>query len=145
MAIPAPYPGLVVRYAYLWHRQFRDGREEGEKDRPCAIILVAETDQNDPRVTVVPITHSPPNDPTFAVELPPATRRRLDLDDAPCWVIADEANRFIWPGPDLRPVRPGAAESFAYGDLPPRLFDAVKRRFLAAARAQRLRGVHRTD
>jgi hypothetical protein len=36
--LPRPVPGLVVRYSYLWYREFLDGREEGRKDRPCAIV-----------------------------------------------------------------------------------------------------------
>jgi hypothetical protein len=30
-------------------------------------------------------------------------------------VVQTEANRFVWPGPDLRPSRPGDASSVAYG------------------------------
>jgi len=36
--LPAPVPGLVIRYSYLWHSEHLAGREEGEKDRPCAIV-----------------------------------------------------------------------------------------------------------
>ena len=38
MPIPDPAPGLAIRYSYLWHREFVAGHEEGNKDRPCAII-----------------------------------------------------------------------------------------------------------
>jgi hypothetical protein len=27
--------GHVFRYSYLWHWQYLEGREEGDKDRPC--------------------------------------------------------------------------------------------------------------
>jgi hypothetical protein len=37
---PVPRPGLVIRYSYLWESEARQGREEGVKDRPCAIVLV---------------------------------------------------------------------------------------------------------
>jgi hypothetical protein len=37
---PVPRPGLVIRYSYLWESEVRQGREEGTKDRPCAIVLV---------------------------------------------------------------------------------------------------------
>ena len=37
--LPRPVPGLVVRYSYLWLDEHRRGREEGVKDRPCAIVL----------------------------------------------------------------------------------------------------------
>jgi hypothetical protein len=38
--LPAPRPGLVIRYSYLWAREAEEGRDEGVKDRPCAIVLV---------------------------------------------------------------------------------------------------------
>ena len=38
MTCPAAKPGLVIRYSYLWYREHLEGREEGQKDRPCAII-----------------------------------------------------------------------------------------------------------
>jgi hypothetical protein len=39
---PAPQPGLLIRYFYLWEREeARAGREEGVKDRPCAPSSVA--------------------------------------------------------------------------------------------------------
>ena len=40
MSWPEPFPGLVVRYSYLWEREASQGREEGVKDRPCAVVLV---------------------------------------------------------------------------------------------------------
>lgn len=46
MGLPAPVPGLVIRYSYLWLEEHRQGREEGVKDRPCAIVLAsAETNE----------------------------------------------------------------------------------------------------
>ena len=44
MTFPSPQPGLVIRYSYLWRREAAAGREEGVKDRPCAVI-VAVTDE----------------------------------------------------------------------------------------------------
>jgi hypothetical protein len=67
------------------------------------------------RVFIAPITHSSPEDPERAMEIPAATKQRLRLDDERSWIITTEVNRFIWPGPDLRPV-PGVGES--YGLLP---------------------------
>ena len=40
LAFPEPTPGLVIRYSYLWAQEHKHGREEGVKDRPCAVILV---------------------------------------------------------------------------------------------------------
>jgi hypothetical protein len=105
VGFPNPVPGLVIRYSYLWAEDHRRGREEGVKDRPCAIILITAKTQDGPAVTVLPITHAPPSDPNLAVEIPAAVKRRLGLDDERSWVVLTEANRFIWPGPDLRPSR----------------------------------------
>lgn len=126
MALPEPVPGLVVSYSYLWHDQGRSGAAEGRKDRPCAIVAAAVDEDGDTKVYVVPITHSPSNDP-HAVPLPPAVKRRLGLDEAPSWVVTSELNRFIWPGYDLRPVSRDAPDVFAWGFLPVEIFAAVKR------------------
>ena len=55
---PAPFPGLVISYSYLWRKDYLAGREEGAKDRPCAVVLSRNTKGNDTVVTVAPITHS---------------------------------------------------------------------------------------
>ena len=107
MSLPAPRPGLVIRYAYLWDAEARQGREEGVKDRPCAIVLAVLREGRHPIVRVLPITHSAPRDSADGLEIPTATKERLGLDSERSWVILSEANDFIWPGPDLRPV-PGA-------------------------------------
>jgi mRNA-degrading endonuclease toxin of MazEF toxin-antitoxin module len=71
MPIPKPEPGLVISYAYLWHHEHQAGREEGQKNRPCVIVLAVERDADGTLVvTVLPITHSPPHDPASAVEIP---------------------------------------------------------------------------
>lgn len=99
MPFPDPVPGLVIRYSYLWAEEYGRGREEGVKDRPCAIILVSTEGEGERVVTVLPVTHAPPSDPNLAVELPPATKRRLRLDDARSWVALSEANASFGRGP----------------------------------------------
>lgn len=137
MPFPEPAPGLVIRYSYLWEDEYGSGREEGVKDRPCAIILASTEDSGERIVTVLPVTHARPSDPDLAVAIPEATKRRLGLDDERSWVILSEANRFVWPGPDLRPARPGDAASVAYGQLPYALFETIRQKFIAAVRARR--------
>jgi hypothetical protein len=144
LSLPDPVPGLVIRYSYLWKAEYGRGQEEGLKDRPCAVILVSVDDGGDRVVTVLPISHTPPADPELAVELPAAAKRRLGLDDERSWVILTEANRFLWPGPDLRPARPGDAASVAYGLLPFGLFEAIRQQLIAAIRARRARIVPRS-
>ena len=71
MPIPNPEPGLVISYAYLWHHEHQAGREEGQKDRPSVIVLAVEREADDATiVTVLPITHSSPDDPISAIEIP---------------------------------------------------------------------------
>jgi hypothetical protein len=59
VSLPTPQPGLVLRYSYLWADEHDDGRKEGAKHRPCAILLATTTDEGDLRVIVLPITHAP--------------------------------------------------------------------------------------
>ena len=144
MSWPTPRPGLVIRYSYLWSREAALGREEGVKDRPCAIILAIRQGAED-RVFVLPITHAPPTDPNDAVELPPAVKARLGLDEQRSWIVLTEANSFAWPGPDLR-FAPGAGpESVAFGFLPPTLFRTVRDRFAAMVKARRAAVSRRTE
>jgi len=138
-----PKVGWVFRYSYLWHWQFVEGREEGDKDRPALVLaIVAHLDDGTPVVRVVPITHSPPVNAEDAIEIPAATKRRLGLDDERSWIVLTESNRFVWPGPDMRPVD---SDTGYCGPLPPALFDEVKRRFVELARSQRHRATSRSE
>lgn len=137
MSWPTPRAGLVIRYSYLWRSEAAAGREEGVKDRPCAVVLVIETDGDDRVVYVLPITHSPPRDPDDAVELPQATKIRLGLDSERSWIVVSEGNSFVWPGPDLRRVGDKGPESAAYGFLPQALFNVVRTRFMTRIRDRR--------
>jgi hypothetical protein len=143
--IPTPVPGLVIRYSFLWKEEADRGREEGAKDRPCAIVLVVQGDTDEPIVTVLPITHSPPADSRLAVEIPHATKKRLGLDDDRSWIMVSDANRFIWPGPDLRFADQGDPSSAAYGLLPANIFNEVREKLIAAIRARNVGVVPRTE
>lgn len=128
---------MVIRYAYLWHSEFERGLEEGAKDRPCAVLLAVTDEAGDRKVIVLPITHTPPRDLASAIEIPAATKRRLGLDDERSWIVIAEANRFTWPGPDLRPMKSGDASTVVYGELPADLFRKVRDAWLASATARR--------
>lgn len=145
MTWPVPRPGLVIRYAYLWEREARAGQEERVKDRPCAIVLVLLREGQNPVVRVLPVTHTPPVDPTSALELPLPTKERLGLDSDRSWVVLDEANDFIWPGPDLRPAVSGDLSSVAYGMLPPGFMKVLRERLLERYRAKTAAVVKRTE
>ncbi|MEX2009513.1 MAG: hypothetical protein WEC41_04915 [Dongiaceae bacterium] len=144
MPLPRPEPGLVIGYAYLWRHEHHRGREEGVKNRPCAIILTTETEMGETVVTVAPITHGTPTNLEMAVALSPKVKRRLGLDDDASWIIADEVNRFVWPGPDLRPVSPQEPDRFDYGFLPEDIFAELRNKIVAVFRSRRLKVVPRS-
>lgn len=127
---PVPIPGLVIRYSYLWKREADRGQVHGQKDRPCVVVLCVDEIDGEKVVTVAPVTHSKPSDPAQAIELTPATRRRLGLDAEKNWIMATEVNSFYWPGPDLVPAAPG---TYAYGELPAVVFQALTAKILGAA------------
>jgi len=110
-----PEIGLVIRHAYLWWNEARAGCEEGLKDRPCVIVHIRENEYHETEAYISPITHTPPENPERAIEVPKATKKRLGLDAESSWIITTEINRFIWPGPDIRSVPGGGS---AYGLLP---------------------------
>jgi hypothetical protein len=135
---PAPLPGLVIRYSFLWSREARAGSTEGRKDRPCAIVVAVPRDANgDTRVAVVPVTHTPPLDLTTAIALPATVKAALGLDPEPSWVCLDELNVFSWPGFDLR-VIPGTGR-IDHGALPQPLFERIRDGVVALHRARKLR------
>ncbi len=115
------------------------------KDRPCAVIMIVTDKDDNQMVTVLPVTHSLPSDPSQAVEIPYATKERLGLDAERSWVVMTEANRFIWPGPDIRMRRTGDAASVAYGLLPRALLKEIAKRFADAIEEQLAGIVSRSD
>jgi mRNA-degrading endonuclease toxin of MazEF toxin-antitoxin module len=140
-----PRPGLVIRYAYVWRDEAGRGREEG-KDRPCAVVLATKNQAGRLRVYVVPVTHSPPDDPRHAIEIPADTKRRLGLDEARSWIKTTELNVFTWPGPDLRPIgRPGAPRGVAYGFLPKNMAEDLIANVRDRVRDGRARAVNRDE
>jgi hypothetical protein len=142
---PKPVAGQVIRYSYLWRSEAAKGREEGLKDRPCAIVFAVEDDGDRPVVLVVPVTHTPPIDSAHAMEIPQATKARLGLDHARSWIMLDESNAFRWPGPDLRPAINGDLSSIIFGMLPPTFFKVVLERFKQLEKKNRRGRVERTE
>ena len=121
------------------------GREEGAKDRPCAIVLVVLRQGQHPIVRVLPVTHTAPMNPADALEMPHATKVRLALDAERSWVILTEANDFIWPGPDLRPLPGRDPGTVAYGFLPPGFMRVLRQRLEERWRERRPGIVPRTE
>ncbi len=89
--------------------------------------------------------HQPPEDPRTAVEIPQATKQRLGLDGKRSWIICDEANRFIWPGPDLRPVSRTKKDKFTYGFLPQKLLNTIKLKVNYLRKGRNLKIVSREE
>jgi hypothetical protein len=61
VTISAPRPGEIISYSYLWADEYEAGREEGVKDRPCAVVMSVMTAGGETRLIVLPITHRPPS------------------------------------------------------------------------------------
>lgn len=144
MSLPTPEPGLVVCYSYLWHDESVAGREEGIKNRPCALILVSPK-ADGTRILVTPITHTKPSDLSSAVEIPIKTKKRLGLDDKPAWAICSEVNEFYWPGTDLKAVSSKDPSRVHYGVLPPKLFKQIKLKIQFLSKGRRLKTVARSE
>lgn len=96
-------------------------------------------------VTVIPITHTPPNDPADAVEIPAAVTTHLGLDEHRSWAVVSETNDFLWPGPDLRPVPGRTPVRIDYGMLPPRFFAHLRDKILQAHLRRKLTIVPRSE
>jgi len=129
MAFPEPEAGLVISYSYLWSNEYKLGKVEGLKNRPCAIILVAHKEDGGKKVTVAPITHTAPNNPDVAIEIPVKVKAYLGLDSEQSWIILDDFNEFLWPGYDLRPIAEKAG-NVDYGFLPPALYNQIVTKIL---------------
>ena len=146
MPLPEPRPGLVIRYAYLWRSEHARGREEGAKDRPCAVVLATTREGEATRVVVAAITHSPPRDTVDAIEVPAAVKARLGLDHERSWIVTSEVNVFTWPGPDLRLVDLRDRDrGIAYGFLPSALAKTLIARVLEQVRRGRTGVIGRDD
>ena len=131
-----PGAGTVIRYAYLWSHEARVGRTEGSKDRPAALVVAKRA--ADGQCVVVPITHREPEPPSVGVEIPPALRERLGLDDERQWVVLTDVNTFRWPGPDLREVPGRDPATFVYGTLTKAFFRDVLAHLQTLIRARRV-------
>lgn len=142
MIKPAPQVGLVIRYDFLWSHERGKGYAAGVKDRPCVIVTAVirgPTGQTD--VLLAPITHSPFQDGTVALDIPPMIGRHLGLDDARGYIIADEVNTVSWDDPGIVPAIPG--QRWVYGRLPKSLYDALRSAMLDCVKAGRLKSANR--
>jgi hypothetical protein len=129
VALPDAERGLVFHYDYLWSHEARSGRSTS-KERPACLALSSDSETTPQIVVILPITHRKPGAGVVGVEIPRAVRRNLGVDDEPCWVIVSEVNIDDWPNSGIAPL-PGSSRIFAYGFLPPGLYETVKKKMLA--------------
>jgi len=141
MRLPRPEPGLVFRYDYLWLDETISARTSG-KERPACLVATLDDEADPQLVVILPITHSRPKGETVGIEVPRAAGEKLGLDDARSWIIVSEANVDFWPNAGLAPI-PGRRDAYAYGYLPPALFENVKSRFLSLFTDRRAKLVRR--
>jgi hypothetical protein len=106
--LPEPWPGLVIRYDYLWTREAAAGREQG-KERPACLVAAADSLASPVLSSFSRLPHSSPDTDTVGVAIPAKVREALGLDDAPGWIIVSEHNVDEWPNAGLAslPGRPG--------------------------------------
>jgi mRNA-degrading endonuclease toxin of MazEF toxin-antitoxin module len=138
-----PQPTDVISYVFLWSHEAAAGRDEGSKERPVVVVLATRRQAHRTEILVAPVTTKPPRQGTAAVEMPERVRRHLGLGDERCWIVADEVNRFTWPGPDIRPIRAASDTSPFYGKIPGKLFEQVRANL--AETAGRLKVITRTE
>ena len=141
MPLPKPEPGLVIRYDYLWMGETAPARTSG-KERPACLVATLDDEADPQLVLILPITHSRPKAGTVGIEIPSLVGKHLGLDDARSWIVISEANVDFWPNAGLAPI-PGKRGMFAYGFLPPGLFEKVRSDFLKLFEMRRAKMVRR--
>lgn len=141
-----PIPGDVIRYDFLWSEEKAQGRVDGLKDRPCAIVVARQVSEDGSyRVLLAPITHTPPyrSDKNKGIEIPAKVSRHLGLDDERSWIKTHQVNQLTWPK-DQIPVGvvPTQQGRWTYGSLP----DALNKQMVTEIRAHaQTRSVEKID
>lgn len=88
-----PKVGLVVKYDFLWKHEAATGQEHGSKDRPSAIIIVSdENEDGSCKVVLCAITHTPPFQNEKAVAVPAKVSDHLGFDGLKSWIKTDQVN-----------------------------------------------------
>jgi hypothetical protein len=135
----------VLCYAYLWAREHEKGQTEGLKDRPVTVVVAQEIVAGQLLVLVAPVTHSPPQHAADAIEIPQSVKRELGLDRDRSWIVATELNRFVWPGPDIRPVQGVPDGSPLLGAIPEWLYERLREAIQSAGAKAKMSVVPRAN
>lgn len=89
--------GDIVLYPYRWADEAAANRApDGEKDRPCCIVVAYEHANGQTELLLAAISSKPPLDGQVALEVPEIERRRGGLGKYDrAWVYVDEMNRDV--------------------------------------------------
>lgn len=121
------------------------GRDDAVKDRPVVVVIATIVREGLIEVVVAPVTTQPPRSRDESVEIPFAVKSHLGMDDQRCWIITDEVNRFIWPGPDVRPLDQREGRSPYYGKIPGKLLELLRVKIQKQVDLRRFRATKRTQ
>jgi hypothetical protein len=132
-----PTNGLVIRYSYLWAREYDRREMSGRKDRPVCVQIILRDARSATIVALFPITSQPPGSDRTALELPEIETRRARLQ-RPAWIILDE-----WNLDDLS-VSPHVANARPLGTLSSAFMRRVREAAAARIRAGRYRSIPRS-
>ena len=87
-----PENGLVIRYSFLWQREFERGEESERKGRPvCVQMLMIQGPDMPQPVVLLPVTSQPSTSADDALLIPQLELRRVGLRD-PAWLIVNHLN-----------------------------------------------------
>lgn len=115
------------------------------KDRPTVVVLATKVRDGITEVVVAPVTTQPPRSGDESVEMPATVNAHLGLDDQRCWIITSEINRFIWPGPDIRPISGRDERTPYYGKIPGKLLEAMRAKIQKQIATGRFKVTKRTE
>lgn len=135
-----PENGLVIRYSFLWLREFERGEEAGRKARPvCVQLLMTPSSGMQEPVVLFLITSQPPTGSDDAMLLPALEARRVGLR-TPAWLIVNHLNfeANFQASPWIEDVKPMGTFSSAFRE-------AIRAAARKALRAQRMSAVRRDD
>ena len=130
--------GLVIRYSFLWLREFERGEESGPKERPVCVQLLMTRNSNLPDpVILLPITSQPPTEADDALLIPQLEARRVGLRH-PAWLIVNHLNF----EPDFQ-TSPWIEEPKPLGTFSAAFTETIREAARKALRSRRMRNVPR--
>ena len=89
-------PGDVVAYTFMWSTNWMSGHVL--RPRPCVVLHAADLGTGQREAVLLPITHTPQNDPRNAIAVPREMSLLMGLDDRANFVVINEANSLLWTG-----------------------------------------------